>query len=97
MKLYLQELSMFIINIIFRGHKPLARSYFSCKLSNSSEQFVYFSSLSIWLLTLCGGQISGDKKYDDPMTMATNLLTEMKNLGIQCDIPPNKLRTVNFS
>jgi hypothetical protein len=41
--------------------------------------------------------MSGDKKYDDPMTMATNLLTEMKNLGIKCDIAPNKLRTViNF-
>lgn len=25
--------------------------------------------------------------------MANNLLTEMKNVGINCDIPPNKLRT----
>ncbi len=38
--------------------------------------------------------MSGDKKYDDPLTMATNLLTEMKNAGINCDVPPNKLRTV---
>jgi len=45
-------------------------------------------------LTLCGGQMSGEKKYDDPMTMATNLLTEMKNLGLNCTITPNKLRTV---
>ena len=45
---------------------------------------------------LCGGQMSGDKKYDDPITMATNLLSEMKNVGINCEIPPNKLRTVKF-
>jgi hypothetical protein len=38
--------------------------------------------------------MSGDKKYDDPITMATNLLSEMKNVGINCDVPPNKLRTV---
>lgn len=40
--------------------------------------------------------MSGDKKYEDPITMATNLLSEMKNLGITCEIPPNKLRTVLF-
>lgn len=40
--------------------------------------------------------MSGDKKYDDPLTFATNLLTEMKNVGITCDVPPNKLRTVKI-
>lgn len=36
--------------------------------------------------------MSGDKKYDDPVTMASNLLTEMKNIGIDCQVPPNMLR-----
>jgi hypothetical protein len=66
------------------------------KSTNTNEQAIYFSSLAFWLLGLCGGaQITGDKKYDDPMTIANNLLTEMKNIGIIVDIPPNKLRTVN--
>ena len=37
--------------------------------------------------------MSGDQKYDDPVTMATNLITEMKNIGINCDIAPNQVRT----
>ena len=45
------------------------------------------------MVNLCGGKISGDKKYDDPVTMANNLLTEMKNIGIECPVPPNQLRS----
>jgi len=93
MKLFSLGPSKLIYN--FRGHKPLSRTYFAVKLPNSNDQSIYFNSLSIWLIGLCGGAMSGDKKYDDPLTMATNLLTEMKVLGIECDIPPNKLRTVN--
>jgi hypothetical protein len=49
------------------------------------------------LLSLNGAQVAGDKKYDDPVTTATNILTEMKNIEINIDIPPNKLRNVyNF-
>jgi hypothetical protein len=42
---------------------------------------------------LCGGKMGGDKKYDDPVTMANNLITEMKNIGIDCQIPPNLVRS----
>ena len=92
MKFYLQKQSNLYINN--RGHRPLSRSYFALKSPNQGEQSIDFNSLAIWLLTLCGANISGDKKYDDPTTIANTLLTEMKNIGIQCDIPPNKLRTV---
>ena len=37
--------------------------------------------------------MSSDQKYDDPVSMATNLLTEMKNCGIDLSISPNLLRT----
>jgi estrogen-related receptor beta like 1 len=37
--------------------------------------------------------MSSDQKYDDPVSMATNLLTEMKNCGIDLSISPNILRT----
>ena len=40
----------------------------------------------------CGGKISSEQKYDDPVTLASNLLTEMKNVGIECGVPPNQLR-----
>ena len=75
-----------------KGHHPLTKTYFVTKSPNAGEQNVYFIALSSWLVNLCGGKISGDKKYDDPVTMANNLLTEMKNIGIDCSIPPNQLR-----
>ena len=31
-------------------------------------------------------------KYDDPMTVSTNILNECKKIGVQCDYPPLKLR-----
>jgi len=74
----------------------LSRTYFATKSTNPGEQFIYFSSLSIWLLNLCGVSIQGDKKYDDPTTMSNNILSEMKNAGINVDVAPNKLRTVKF-
>lgn len=43
-----------------------------------------------------GISIGGDKKYDDPMTMSNNIITEMKRAGIEIDVAPNKLRTVKI-
>lgn len=74
----------------------MSRTYFATKSTNPGEQFIYFSSLSIWLLSLCGVTIQADKKYDDPTTMANNILSEMKNAGINVDVAPNKLRTVSI-
>ena len=37
--------------------------------------------------------MQGDKKYDDPNTAAQTILMEMKNLNIDSNVPPNKLRT----
>ena len=78
---------------LFRGHKPLTRTFFLTKSQNSGEQSVYFIALASWLVGLCGGKMSGDKKYDDPVTMASNLLTEMKKIGIDCQVAPNLLRS----
>ena len=75
-----------------KGHHPMTTTYFISKSPNAGEQNVYFIVLSSWLVNLCGGKIQGDKKYDDPVTMANNLLTEMKNIGIECSVPPNQLR-----
>ena len=48
--------------------------------------------MASWLINQCGGKISSEQKYDDPVTIASNLLTEMKNQGIECGVPPNQLR-----
>jgi hypothetical protein len=31
-------------------------------------------------------------KYDDPMTVSTNIINEAKKLGISCEFPPLKLK-----
>ena len=77
---------------MFRGHKPLTKTYFCQKNGHGGEQSVYFIALASWLINQCGGKISSEQKYDDPVTVASNILTEMKNCGINCDIPPNQLR-----
>ncbi len=38
--------------------------------------------------------MSGDRKYEDPLSTANSIITEIKNLGVQVDIAPNKLRQV---
>lgn len=69
-------------------NKPLSRTFFALK-SSTGDQFVYFGTLSIWLLNLCGSSIQS--KLEDPNSTSQNILLEMKNLGIDSNIPPNKL------
>jgi len=38
--------------------------------------------------------MSGDRKFEDPLTTANSIITELKNLGVQIDVAPNKLRQV---
>ena len=37
-------------------------------------------------------QVTGWSKYDDPVTASQNVVLEMKKLGIELDMPPNKLK-----
>jgi estrogen-related receptor beta like 1 len=46
-----------------------------------------------WLLQLNDVQGNDFSKYDDPMTVSTNIQTECKKIGVQCDYPPLKLRS----
>ena len=70
----------------------MTKTYFCQKNGRGGEQNVYFIALASWLVNQCGGKISSEQKYDDPVTIASNLLTEMKNVGIECGVPPNQLR-----
>lgn len=73
-------------------NKPLSRTYFAVKSSNPGDQFIYFGTLSFWLLNLCGSSVQSEKKYDDPNSTSQTILMEMKNVGIDISAPPNKLR-----
>ena len=74
-----------------RGLKQLNPMYFT-QQTNPSEQFNYFKNLVKWLLQLNDVQGNDFSKYDDPMTVSTNILNECKKIGIQCEYPPLKLR-----
>ena len=76
-----------------KGFKPLSKSHFSVASSNPSEQFIYFVSLVSWLLSVNNHQVTGWNKYDDPMTASQNVILELKKLGIDLDMSPNKLKS----
>lgn len=75
-----------------KGFKPLSKVYFAVQHSNPSEQFINFISLVSWLLSINNHSVTGWNKYDDPMTASQNVILELKKLGIQLDMPPNKLK-----
>jgi intraflagellar transport protein 57 len=37
--------------------------------------------------------VKGWNKYDDPMTASQNIILELKQLGVELDMPPNKLKS----
>ena len=75
-----------------KGFKPISKAYFAQAHSNPSEQFINFISIVSWLLFLMNHQVTGWSKYDDPMTASQNIILELQKLGIDLDMPPNKLK-----
>ena len=76
-----------------KGFKPISKAYFAQAHSNPSEQFINFISIVSWLLFLMNHQVTGWSKYDDPMTASQNIILELQKLGIDLDMPPNKLKS----
>ncbi|KAJ7323375.1 Intraflagellar transport protein 57 [Desmophyllum pertusum] len=74
------------------GFRPLSRHYFAMA-TNPGEQFFTFTSLSAWLLTCCGRSFEQPQEYDDPNATVSNILDELKKLGVVADFPPAKLKT----
>lgn len=74
-----------------KGFKPLNRTQFVVPASNPGDQFIYFTSLVAWLLTLNGSSTSFGK-YDDATTVASNIVVELKRLNIELDFAPGKLK-----
>lgn len=78
---------------MYRGFKPLSRSFFAVPSANPSEQFMQFVQLVAWLLELNNQKVSGWTKYDDPTTASQNMIIELKKMGVELDMPANKLKT----
>jgi len=75
-----------------KGFKPLSKVHFATPSENPSEQFIYFVSLVSWLLSINNHQAPSWNKYEDPMTASQNIILELKKLGIELDMSPNKLK-----
>ena len=67
-------------------------AYFAIQ-TNPVEQFNSFKNLAKYLLQVCDVKGNDFSQYDDPMTVSTNVITECKKIGINCDYPPLKLKT----
>ena len=75
--------------------KPLHHLYFVvAQTTNPTEQFHYFANLVAWLLGLCGKSFNPPAQHDDPNTVCTNIVVEMKALGLSSvvNFPPAKLK-----
>jgi len=71
--------------------KPLSRAFFAYPAQNAALQFKYFTQLVVWSLALVKLQADWDE-YDDPNTVITNMLVALKDMGVQVNIVPGKLR-----
>lgn len=71
--------------------KPIARHYFAIP-GSGSEQLNYFAALMSWLLSLAGHNFPAPAQYDDPNTITSNIVAELKKLGTPIDFPPSRLR-----
>jgi len=71
--------------------KPLTRVFFTYAAANPALQFKYFTQLVAWGLSLLNQQADWDE-YDDPNTVITNMLVIVKDMGLQVNTVPGKLK-----
>jgi estrogen-related receptor beta like 1 len=71
--------------------RPISRTFFAYPASNTAYQFKYFTQLVVWLLGMMRQRADWDE-YDDPNTVITNMLVVLKEMGIQVNAVPGKLK-----
>jgi len=71
--------------------RPLSRTFFSYPAANMAYQFKYFTQLIVWLLGMLKARADWDE-YDDPNTVITNMLVALKDVGVQVNVVPGKLK-----
>ena len=73
------------------GHKPISRTYFAAT-GSAGEQFFVFSHLLSWLLKICGRKFEAPMEDDDPNAVISNIISEIRALGLSTDFPPSRLK-----
>nr|XP_018916032.1 PREDICTED: intraflagellar transport protein 57 homolog [Bemisia tabaci] len=71
--------------------KPLSRHYFVIQ-TNPGEQFFMFTSLAVFLINKAGIILEYPQEYDDPNSTIASILDAIRQLEIDVDFPPNKLK-----
>eukprot|EP00042_Codosiga_hollandica_P025017 m.108569 g.108569 ORF g.108569 m.108569 type:complete len:427 (+) comp51742_c0_seq4:91-1371(+) len=71
--------------------KPFSRHYFALA-GNTSEQLYHFGKIMSWLLLLTGQRFQAPDQFEDPNTICTTIMLELKKQGIATNFPPSKLR-----
>eukprot|EP00035_Acanthoeca_spectabilis_P023165 m.448062 g.448062 ORF g.448062 m.448062 type:complete len:438 (+) comp19606_c0_seq1:39-1352(+) len=75
-----------------RKLKPIHRHYFAVS-SDPSEQLHYLACLISWLAGISGQVIEAPDQYDDPNTIAANIIHTIKKLGLATDISATVVRS----
>ncbi|XP_037313864.2 intraflagellar transport protein 57 homolog [Pungitius pungitius] len=75
--------------------KSLSRHYFVSSpflSSNPGEQFYMFTVIAAWLINEAGRPFAAPQEYDEPNATVSNILAELRALGVKVDFPPSKLK-----
>ncbi|KAM3605280.1 uncharacterized protein V6R79_023389 [Siganus canaliculatus] len=76
--------------------KNLSRHYFVSSpylASNPGEQFYLFTVIAAWLINVTGRPFTEPQEYDEPNATVSNILAELRTLGVKVDFPPSKLKS----
>ncbi|CAF0872569.1 unnamed protein product [Brachionus calyciflorus] len=72
--------------------KPLSRHYFAIQ-SNTGEQFHSFITLAAWLIQQCGNNFDKPQEFDDPNTVVSGILNQLRKFGYEVNFGVNKVKT----
>ena len=70
----------------------LTRTQFAMASANPAENFKTFAALVQWLMALNGNYTEQWDRFTDPNVTVTNMMNELRKVGINTDIPPHKLK-----
>lgn len=71
--------------------KPLSRHYFAIS-TNSGEQAHSFMTLGAWLIQQAGGHFDKPQEFDDPNTVISGILNQLRKYGYDVNFGVNKVK-----
>ncbi|KAM6919178.1 intraflagellar transport protein 57 homolog [Xenentodon cancila] len=82
--------------LVKHNMKNLCRHYFVSSPhleSNPGEQFYMFTIIAAWLINMAGRPFTEPHESDEPNAIVSNILAEVRALGVKVDFPPSKLKS----